>query len=113
MLFSTIASVSSAILMTQGTLAAVVTFGQTLTSNIQTIVNDLAGNVTAMETAPPFTDDMAPPIVKALGNFVFNQQALQSTILDRHSIFSQFGVTGLILVSLRDLEAAIDNRCAN
>ncbi|KAF8814355.1 hypothetical protein BYT27DRAFT_7082424 [Phlegmacium glaucopus] len=127
MLFSTIASVFSAILMTQSTLAALTP--QQVVDNINILAavsananaalsqlttttppaqvviigQALGGDVNTTQAAPPFPDGVTQPIVDALGN------GLLSTVMHKHSIFAQFGVTAPILNNLRNLGAGIDS----
>jgi hypothetical protein len=96
-------------LSTSTSAADVSTMGQTVVTDFQTIVTNLAGDVTAMEATPPFADGVAQPIVDALTDFVLVHQALLSTVIGKHAIFSQFGVTAPITAILRSLEAGIDS----
>ncbi|KAJ7330829.1 hypothetical protein DFH08DRAFT_966584 [Mycena albidolilacea] len=84
------------------------TISQTVVTGFQTIINDLAGDVTAMQATPPFSDG-ADLIVAALTDFVRVHQALLSTVIGKHTIFAQFGLTGPITAVLRSLEAGIDS----
>ncbi|KAJ6615791.1 hypothetical protein B0H10DRAFT_48348 [Mycena sp. CBHHK59/15] len=85
------------------------TMGQTVVTDFTTIINNLGGDVTAMQATPPFGDADAQPIVDALRQFVQVHQVLLSTVIGKHSIFAQFGVTAPIASILRSLEAAIDS----
>ncbi|KIM37545.1 hypothetical protein M413DRAFT_76837 [Hebeloma cylindrosporum] len=87
------------------------TMAKTTTTDFQTIVKNLAGDVNAQDATPPFDDDAAGPIVDALRDvsFVRVNQVLLSTVIGKHKIFAQFGVTPPIASVLRDLEAGIDS----
>jgi len=88
------------------------TTGQTLVNSFNTIISDLAADVAAMQATPPIADDdlgtVTQPIVDALTTFVGVHQALLSTVIGKHTIFAQFGVTSPIAAVLRSLEAGID-----
>ncbi|KAJ7870919.1 hypothetical protein B0H14DRAFT_3439728 [Mycena olivaceomarginata] len=84
------------------------TISQTVVTGFQTIISDLAGDVTAMQATPPFSDG-ADLIVTALRDFVGVHQALLSTVIGKHTIFAQFGLTAPITAVLRSLEAGIDS----
>ncbi|KAJ6619198.1 hypothetical protein B0H10DRAFT_1913109 [Mycena sp. CBHHK59/15] len=85
------------------------TMGQTVVANFNTIISDLGGDVTAMQATLPFGDADALLIVQALKEFVAIHQALLSTVISKHGIFAQFGVTAPIAAVLRSLEASIDS----
>ncbi|KAH9474941.1 hypothetical protein JR316_0012039 [Psilocybe cubensis] len=61
-----------------------------------------------MNTTPPFTDDLAGPIVDALTDFVKVHQILLSTVIGKQSIFAQFLLTAPIAAALRALESEVD-----
>ncbi|KAJ7330827.1 hypothetical protein DFH08DRAFT_708551 [Mycena albidolilacea] len=88
------------------------TISQTVVTGFQTIINDLAGDVTAMQATPPFSDG-ADLIVAALTDVIEHDNqffnALLSTVIGKHTIFAQFGLTGPITAVLRSLEASIDS----
>ncbi|KAJ7190088.1 hypothetical protein GGX14DRAFT_580120 [Mycena pura] len=96
-------------LSTSTTASDVATMGQTVVTDFTTIVNNLAGDTTAMQATPPFGDADAQLIVVALDDFVHVHQTLLATVIGKHSIFSQFGVTAPITAILRSLEAGIDS----
>ncbi|KAJ7196433.1 hypothetical protein GGX14DRAFT_575000 [Mycena pura] len=81
----------------------------TVVVDFATIVNALRADVPAMQATPPFDDVAAQPIVDALDNFVQIHQALLATVIGKHSIFSQFGVTAPITAIPRSHEAVIDS----
>ncbi|KAJ7434464.1 hypothetical protein FB451DRAFT_1467571 [Mycena latifolia] len=85
------------------------TIGATVATNLNTIITNLGGDVTAMQATTAFGDADAQTVVDALRTFVEVHQALLSTIIGKHSILAQFGVTAPIAAALRSLEAAIDS----
>ncbi|KAF8258933.1 hypothetical protein EI94DRAFT_1814282 [Lactarius quietus] len=83
---------------------------QTLASNFKTIINDVAGDTTAMESTPQFTDCSATAaIVTSLSDFVTVHQNLLSVVIGKHGIMAQFGLTAPIATVLKSLEATIDS----
>ncbi|KAH9172541.1 hypothetical protein EDB89DRAFT_2069621 [Lactarius sanguifluus] len=83
---------------------------RSLENSFRIIVSNITADIAAMQATPPFVD--CPPaavlIVASLKNFVTVHQILLSTVIGKHSIFAQFGVTAPITGILRELEAAID-----
>ncbi|KAJ7070396.1 hypothetical protein B0H15DRAFT_807112 [Mycena belliarum] len=89
--------------------ADVIAMSKTLVTSFTAIIQDLTGDITAMQATPPLADAAAQTIVTALDNFVFVHQALLATVIGQHSVFSRFGVTSPIAAVLRSLEATIDS----
>ncbi|KAF8591047.1 hypothetical protein K439DRAFT_1627131 [Ramaria rubella] len=89
--------------------ADVPTIGQNIVTDFQAIITSLTGDVTAMKATPPFNDVSAQPIVTALRDFVNVHQQLLSTVIGKHAILAQFGVTAPVAAVLRTLEATIDS----
>ncbi|KAF8155232.1 hypothetical protein K438DRAFT_1987142 [Mycena galopus ATCC 62051] len=97
-------------LSTSTTPANVQTMSQTVITDFTTIINDLAADVTAMQATSPFTVQAdVQLVVTALNNFVGVHQQLLATVIGKHGIFAQFGVTAPIAAILRSLEAGIDS----
>ncbi|KAJ7871930.1 hypothetical protein B0H13DRAFT_1895579 [Mycena leptocephala] len=84
------------------------TVGENIVTNLVKIITNLGADVTAMQATPPFIDAVAGPIVDALKEFVRVHQQLLATVIGKHGIFAQFGVTAPIAAILQSLEAAID-----
>ncbi|KAJ7717774.1 hypothetical protein B0H16DRAFT_1610200 [Mycena metata] len=82
---------------------AVVTAGQTATTNFNTIIQNLGGDVSAMD-GTVFTAAQAVPVCAALTDFVNVHQAVLSTTV----FLAQFGVAQPFAAVLRTLEGAID-----
>jgi hypothetical protein len=81
----------------------------TAQASFNTIINDLNGDTSAMESTPPFGDADSETIKNSLDDFVQVHQTLLGTVIGKHSIFAQFGVTAPIAGVLRTLEATIDS----
>ncbi|KAJ7763772.1 hypothetical protein B0H16DRAFT_1527180 [Mycena metata] len=86
---------------------AVVTAGQTATTNFNTIIQNLGGDVSAMD-GTVFTAAQAGPVCAALTDFVNVHQAVLSTVIGKHGFLAQFGVAQPLAAVLRTLEGAID-----
>ncbi|KAJ6608127.1 hypothetical protein B0H10DRAFT_2227151 [Mycena sp. CBHHK59/15] len=96
-------------LTTSSSSSQVRTIGQSVVTDLETIISSLSGDVTAMQPTPPFGNMDALLIVQSLDQFVAIHQALLSTVIGKHGIFAQFGVTQPIADVLRNLEAGIDS----
>ncbi|KAN0128113.1 hypothetical protein V8E53_013211 [Lactarius tabidus] len=84
--------------------------GQQLVTNFNTIISDLQGDITAMQATTPLTDcTVAQPIIDALRTFVNVHQTLLATVIGKHGILAQFGVTAPVATVLQSLEAVIDS----
>ncbi|KIM37066.1 hypothetical protein M413DRAFT_423909 [Hebeloma cylindrosporum] len=83
--------------------AHVVNVAKTVTTDLESMISKLLGDLTARDATTPFTDDEAEPIVDAL------RHVLLSTVIGKQTIFAQFGLTGPIAEVLRRLEARIDS----
>ncbi|KAF8970482.1 hypothetical protein BDZ97DRAFT_1791674 [Flammula alnicola] len=85
------------------------TTANTLTGGFSNIINDLSGDVTAMDATPAYDDADATVVVAALTAFIQVHQDLLSTVIGKHSVFAQFGATAPIAAALRSLEAIVDS----
>lgn len=103
-------------------------FVQTLVSNLQTIINSLKGDDTAMQATPPFDDTQAQPVYNALNvvssnlsyisyfsplfhwtpQFVQTHQALLAVVLGKQPIFANYAAAQPILDVLKELKSAMD-----
>ncbi|KAJ6452621.1 hypothetical protein C8R45DRAFT_847617 [Mycena sanguinolenta] len=84
------------------------TGSMTLVNNLNTIINDISADTSAIEATPPFTDNLADPVVAALDNVIPASSTTAVDVNQKHPIFAQFTVTAPIAAVLPRLEATID-----
>ncbi|KAF5328341.1 hypothetical protein D9619_013315 [Psilocybe cf. subviscida] len=89
-------------------LADVTSISKVLIQGFTTIVANLAKAVATFPFTPPFGSSVSGTVVDALIGFVRVHQALLATVIGKHSIFAQFGLTAPIAAVLRTVEAGVD-----
>jgi len=89
--------------------STVISISKTTVIGFNTIITDIGADVTAMQSTPPFNDVDAQLVVNVLVDFVKVHQLLLATVIGKHGILAQFGVTAPVAAVLRTLEAGIDS----
>ncbi|KAJ7182507.1 hypothetical protein C8R43DRAFT_1228911 [Mycena crocata] len=94
---------------TRTTLSGVTVVAKEVTGYFHTIIVSITADIAIMKGSPPFTAAAdCKAIAGALIKFVQVHQLVLSTVIGKHSIFAQFGLTAPIAAVLRTLEGGID-----
>jgi Hydrophobic surface binding protein A len=73
------------------------------------MVSDLSADTTASSGCSALSSADSQTVADAFGSLTAVTQQMLSTLIGKHSIFAQFGVTAPVTSSLQSLEAALDS----
>ncbi|KIM37094.1 hypothetical protein M413DRAFT_423953 [Hebeloma cylindrosporum] len=79
------------------------TVEQRIITDFQTVVADLDNDTNAARTTPPFADNGAALVEKAL------KKTLMTTLIEKKPVFAEFALTVRIAASLGSLESSLDS----
>jgi hypothetical protein len=83
---------------------------QSTAAGLNTMVNDLSADTTALGGCPaPLSSADSQTVTAAFRSLTSVTQHMFSTLTGKHAIFAQYSVTAPIASSLRALEAALDS----
>ncbi|KAK6526570.1 hypothetical protein TWF694_005152 [Orbilia ellipsospora] len=81
---------------------------QTLITNMNTMTRDASGDTMDTAGTTKFSDADATLILTSLDAFTTAHQSFLTTVIKKHLIFAQFGMTAPIAAVFRQWEAAMD-----
>jgi hypothetical protein len=82
---------------------------QSTATGLSTMVSDLSADTTASSGCSALSSADSQTVADAFGSLTAVTQQMLSTLIGKHSIFAQFGVTAPVTSSLQSLEAALDS----
>jgi Hydrophobic surface binding protein A len=82
---------------------------QSTATGLSTMVSDLSADTTASSGCSALSSPDSQTVADAFGSLTAVTQQMLSTLIGKHSIFAQFGVTAPVTSSLQSLEAALDS----